>query len=82
MTSLLEQSRAFLQLGMPDDARAAATEALRTGTDEAIVLPWQVTLAYKSGDFETAKNLGLELIARGVKRGRLRDYTALVNSLK
>jgi len=77
MNTPLEQSRAYAELGMIDEALEAAEEALRTGCDEEIARTWLVILAYKSGDFRQAAALGTELLARGFKRRALHTYTTL-----
>ncbi len=77
MIHLIYESRAYARLGMLDEARAAAEEALRAGCDAEIAQAWLVNLAYRSADFETVKKLGGELVARGSKREHVREYTAL-----
>ena len=77
METLLDQSCAYAKLGMIEEARATALEALSAGCDEEIARTWLVILAYKSGDFTNTAALGSDLLARGIKRAHLHDYTAL-----
>ena len=77
MNDLIEQSRAYADLGMLDEAGSAALEAIRTGCDEEIYQPWLVRLAYMRGSFKSAAALGLGLLARGKADDCTRHYAAL-----
>jgi len=77
MNDLFDQSRAYASLGMIDEARITALEALDMGACEEAARTWLVLLAYKRGDFPLVVTLGRNLLARGIKRSLLREYTAL-----
>ena len=77
MNDLFEQSRAYASLGMINEARKTALEALDMGYCEEAARTWLVLLAYKRGDFPLVVTLGRNLLARGIKRSLLREYTAL-----
>jgi hypothetical protein len=65
MKSLIEQSQAYWALGMVDEARALAREALEQeeavgcGETTGPAAEWSVRLAYNSGDFAAAAARGL-----------------------
>ena len=77
MNDLFEQSRAYASLGMINEARKTALEALDMGYCEEAARTWLVLLAYKRGDFPLVVTLGRNLLSRGIKRSLLREYTAL-----
>ena len=77
MNDLFAQSRAYASLGMIDEAHVTALEALDMGYCEEAARTWLVLLAYKRGDFPLVVTLGRNLLARGIKRSLLREYTAL-----
>lgn len=65
MKSLIEQSQAYWKLGMNDEARALAGEALaleRAASEGETIGPaaeWWVRLAYRCGDLASAAARGL-----------------------
>jgi tetratricopeptide (TPR) repeat protein len=77
MNSLLEQSRAYVALGMIEEARELVLEALRTDYNEEVFRPLLVDLAYKEANFPLAASLGKELLARGFECPHLYEHTAL-----
>ena len=77
MNSLLEQSHAYVALGMIEEARELVLEALRTDYNEEVFRPLLVELAYKEANFPLAASLGKELLARGFECPHLYEHTAL-----
>ena len=77
MNTLLEQSRGYADLGMLEEAHAAALEALRHPGHNEAIREWILLLTYLSGDFSSAAVMGRELLASGNKRTNVYSYTAL-----
>jgi hypothetical protein len=77
MKTPLEQSRAYAELGMLEEALALAEECPASGGDYDVHGAWHLRLAYRSRDFPRVVTLGMKLLARGRQSPDVRAYTAL-----
>lgn len=77
MSDLIEQSRAYVRLGMLNEAVECAEEAVRANNEDNEARAWLVRLMVKRFDYARAVELGREMLVQRRNGEHLHAYIAL-----